>query len=140
MMAKIRFIWAKLAFFNEINPHCTYFSFFCPILSFYIIPIQIVSAKFAFMRYRLTLILFLLLPFMGNATVPPGTVQRLSEEDGLSSNHVLCCMQDSRGFLWIGTDTGLDRYDGVQIQSLERPTRCLAESDGIIWAGTEDGL
>ena len=92
------------------------------------------------MRYRLTLILFLLLPFMGNAAVPPGTVQRLSEEDGLSSNHVWCCMQDSRGFLWIGTDTGLDRYDGVQIQSLERPTRCLAESDGIIWAGTEDGL
>lgn len=77
---------------------------------------------------------------MGIAAVPPGTEQRLSEEDGLSSNHVWCCMQDSRGFLWIGTDAGLDRYDGIQVHSLERPTLCLAESEGIIWAGTEEGL
>lgn len=92
------------------------------------------------MRYLFTLIFYLFLSIAGNAFVPPGTVQRLSEEDGLSSNHVWCCMQDSRGFLWIGTDTGLDRYDGVQIKSLEQPTRCLAESDGVIWAGTEEGL
>lgn len=92
------------------------------------------------MRYRFTVILFLLLSFTGNASVPPGTVQRLKEEDGLSSNHVWCCMQDCRGFLWIGTNAGLDRYDGNQVYSLERPTRCLAESDGIIWAGTEEGL
>lgn len=104
------------------------------------VSIQIVSTKFASMKYRLTLILLLLLSFTGNASVPSGTVQRLGEEDGLSSNHVWCCMQDSRGFLWIGTDTALDRYDGVQIQSMERPTRCLAESEGIIWAGTEEGL
>lgn len=92
------------------------------------------------MRYLFTLILFLLFSLTGIATVPPGTVQRLSEEDGLSSNHVWCCMQDSRGFLWIGTYAGLDRYDGIQVYSLERPTRCLAESDGIIWAGTEEGV
>lgn len=82
----------------------------------------------------------LLLPLTAAATVPPGTVQRLCEEDGLSSNHVWCCMQDSRGFLWIGTDAGLDRFDGLQFTSLPRPTIRLAESDGVIWAGTEEGL
>ncbi len=33
--------------------------------------------------------------------------------DGLSHNHVNCLFTDSRGFLWIGTEFGLNRFDGV---------------------------
>ena len=36
----------------------------------------------------------------------------LTTADGLLSNSVHCVYKDSRGFLWIGTDRGLQRYNG----------------------------
>ncbi|MBK8568103.1 MAG: hypothetical protein IPN76_33540 [Saprospiraceae bacterium] len=41
---------------------------------------------------------------------------RFSVEDGLCSNFISCIFQDSRGFLWVGTDDGLNRYDGYQFK------------------------
>ena len=32
-------------------------------------------------------------------------------EDGLSHNTVWCALQDSYGFIWLGTSDGLNRYD-----------------------------
>lgn len=64
----------------------------------------------------------------------------LSEKDGLSSNWVHCCIQDSRGFLWIGTSEGLDLYDGQLVRSFGHATYSLLEADGKIWSGTENGL
>ena len=45
----------------------------------------------------------------------PGSLVRfvhLTQEDGLSQNAGLAFLQDSRGFMWIGTQDGLNRYDG----------------------------
>ena len=36
----------------------------------------------------------------------------LSMEDGLSSNSVYCMIRDSYGYMWFGTFSGLNRYDG----------------------------
>lgn len=36
----------------------------------------------------------------------------LQTDDGLSNSHVDAILKDSYGFLWIGTESGLDRYDG----------------------------
>jgi ligand-binding sensor domain-containing protein len=36
----------------------------------------------------------------------------LNENQGLSSNRVQALAQDERGFLWIGTNEGLNRFDG----------------------------
>lgn len=41
----------------------------------------------------------------------------LDVNDGLSHNHVTSCLKDSKGFLWIGTNFGLNRYDGYQIKT-----------------------
>ncbi len=38
----------------------------------------------------------------------------LDQEDGLASNDVLAILQDRKGFLWVGTNNGLQRYDGRQ--------------------------
>jgi signal transduction histidine kinase/ligand-binding sensor domain-containing protein/DNA-binding response OmpR family regulator len=41
---------------------------------------------------------------------------RLDNTDGLSNNQVECIFKDSRGFIWIGTNMGLNRYDGVNFK------------------------
>jgi ligand-binding sensor domain-containing protein len=41
--------------------------------------------------------------------------QHLGAEQGLSNSRVYALLQDSRGFLWVGTDDGLNRYDGASM-------------------------
>ena len=43
-------------------------------------------------------------------------VRKLSVEDGLSSRFVNTICKDSRGFIWIGTKYGLNRYDGYEFK------------------------
>ena len=56
--------------------------------------------------------------FLGlNCIIKPALAQELSFssltiEDGLSQNTVNCIVQDSRGFMWFGTQDGLNSYDG----------------------------
>jgi hypothetical protein len=38
--------------------------------------------------------------------------ERVSIEHGLSQSCVQCILQDSSGFMWFGTENGLNRYDG----------------------------
>ena len=75
----------------------------------------------------------------------------ISIEQGLSQSFVLCMIQDRQGFLWFGTEDGLNRYDGYEFKhffhdpndpdSLSHNTvKCLLEdSAGNIWVGTSDG-
>ncbi len=47
---------------------------------------------------------------------PTSTIrfERITAEDGLSQNSVLTILQDRRGFMWFGTEGGLNKYDGGQ--------------------------
>ncbi len=38
--------------------------------------------------------------------------KHLGLEKGLSQSTINCILQDSRGFLWLGTQDGLNKYDG----------------------------
>ncbi len=40
----------------------------------------------------------------------------LTEKDGLTNNTVRCITQDAEGFMWFGTDNGLNRFDGYRIK------------------------
>src|SRR5688500_11475993 len=42
--------------------------------------------------------------------------RRLDVNGGLSSNQVNCFLKDQKGFLWIGTSAGLNRFDGYTIK------------------------
>ena len=46
-------------------------------------------------------------------------IDRLTVEEGLSQSDVKCLVQDSLGFLWIGTRDGLNRYDGYRFQTIQ---------------------
>jgi signal transduction histidine kinase/ligand-binding sensor domain-containing protein len=71
-------------------------------------------------------------------------------ENGLPQNTVQALLQTSDGFVWLGTEAGLVRFDGIAFQILDRNSnpalpgndiRCLLESpDGALWIGTSGGL
>lgn len=71
-------------------------------------------------------------------------------ENGLPQNTVHALAQTRDGFLWIGTEAGLVRFDGVSFLVLDEHSqpklpsgdiRCLlATSDGALWVGTGEGL
>ncbi|MDP4117335.1 MAG: two-component regulator propeller domain-containing protein, partial [Bacteroidota bacterium] len=43
---------------------------------------------------------------------PAYIFRHLTTDNGLSNNHVTSILKDKFGFLWIGTESGLNRYDG----------------------------
>ncbi len=73
-------------------------------------------------------------------------------EDGLSQSSARVLLQDNRGFLWIGTQDGLNRFDGYSFKVFRANpddpyaligseiSAILQGTDGSIWVGTNDGL
>ena len=43
-------------------------------------------------------------------------MERITTAQGLSSNIVFCFLQDRTGYLWVGSDDGLNRYDGREFK------------------------
>ncbi|RYE87584.1 MAG: hypothetical protein EOO78_35605, partial [Oxalobacteraceae bacterium] len=64
----------------------------------------------------MALLLMLAAPAMA-APVPTLRFEHLSVEDGLLQESVLAIVQDSEGFMWFGTQSGLSRYDGYRFIS-----------------------
>jgi signal transduction histidine kinase/ligand-binding sensor domain-containing protein/ActR/RegA family two-component response regulator len=75
----------------------------------------------------------------------------ITSDDGLAQNNVEAILQDSQGFMWIGTLAGLSKFDGYHFTTYEREMnnpnslrnnwiRDLYEDrQGMIWIGTEGG-
>jgi len=78
--------------------------------------------------------------------------QNISIDDGLSLSSVYCINKDSKGFMWFGTEDGLNRFDGYQFKIYrsdvkDRNSICYKwiehiEEDqmGNIWFGSRNGL
>ncbi len=71
-------------------------------------------------------------------------------ENGLPQNTVQALAQTQDGFVWLGTEAGLVRFDGVEFQTYDRNSNpalpgndiraLLATKDGTLWIGTNAGL
>ncbi len=78
--------------------------------------------------------------------------QRLNDDDGLSQGTINAIAQDEKGFIWIGTNDGLNRYDGYEFIVFKNDlndsttitsnsiTDILIDENGIFWIGTDKGL
>ncbi|MFW6131686.1 MAG: two-component regulator propeller domain-containing protein [Candidatus Aminicenantaceae bacterium] len=77
--------------------------------------------------------------------------KHISIEEGLAQSDVICILQDSRGFMWFGTEDGLNRYNGYEFDvfklNSQDPTTLsnnyiysiYEDKAGILWIGTRFG-
>ena len=76
---------------------------------------------------------------------------RLTQTEGLSNKNVNCILQDHNGFMWFGTNDGLNKYDGYSFEIYRTSLKdsksigsnyitCLYEDNsGLLWIGTKGG-
>ena len=68
-------------------------------------------------------------------------LKTITMRDGLSSDHVQCMALDQRGYLWIGTSDGLNRYDGKHVKVYRAGGIGSIPSDLVLcMTSAEDGL
>lgn len=83
----------------------------------------------------------------------PAQTTGYSVNEGLSQSTVTVMFQDSKGFMWVGTGYGLNRFDGYSFTTFKNDphdpnsisdncTRGIIEDtiNHLLWIGTEDGL
>lgn len=92
-----------------------------------------------------------LFPFILLAQPPDIRFEHISTEHGLSHSSVTGIIQDRRGFIWVSTGDGLNRYDGYSCRvfrhdpadttslSVNWTSSILEDENGIIWLGTNGG-
>lgn len=84
------------------------------------------------------------------ADAPPLVLEHLTRQDGLPQGTVMTTLQDSQGFVWLGTEDGLVRYDGHQLyryaRSRKKPGslpgnyvwKVVEDKDGNLWVALND--
>lgn len=75
-----------------------------------------------------------------------------SIKDGLSQNTVHCVLKDKEGYYWLGTQDGLNRYDGYSIKVFRHDKNdsttisdnfiltMIEDQSGNLWIGTRNGI
>lgn len=80
------------------------------------------------------------------------SIKHYGVNDGVSQSEIKCIRQDSEGYLWIGTQNGVNKFDGYSFENFfYDPTNNSSVSnnwifdiseddDGNLWIGTKEGL
>jgi len=100
-------------------------------------------------QFLLTVGLLLLIIFSGQAQTAY-RFRNYTINDGLSQSSVTCIVQDDNHALWVGTQDGLNRFDGKNFEVFNSDAtpgleseyiKCAVKSrDGKLWFGTSNGL
>ncbi len=91
-------------------------------------------------------------PIQTQAQISRLRFQRLNVEHGLPQSRVTAITQDSQGFIWLGSEDGLSRFDGHQFvvyrEDKQKPRSFFGHTifaifvdlTGVLWIGTDKGL
>ncbi|MEL6357069.1 MAG: two-component regulator propeller domain-containing protein, partial [Bacteroidota bacterium] len=103
-------------------------------------------------RYGLYLVVLSLFGFTSLNTQPLDFFHHIGVSDGLSQNFIRQIHQTADGFVWIGTQVGLDRYDSHEFRAFRADKddpmslpgaevwSLLEAKDETLWVGTSKGL
>src|SRR5262245_4617896 len=81
----------------------------------------------------------------------PFRFDRFNVDHGLSNHIVTCSLRDSLGYLWVGTENGLNRFDGYNFKQFPADsnhkgslqdgsiTTLFEDGQGTLWVGTKSG-
>jgi ligand-binding sensor domain-containing protein/serine phosphatase RsbU (regulator of sigma subunit) len=106
--------------------------------------------NFKLFKHKL-LISILLTVFTVNSFGQELKFGHITADQGLSMGVVNCVLQDSRGFMWFGTQDGLNKYDGYNITVFKHNpvdsnslsnnfiNTLFEDKNGILWIGTDGG-
>ena len=102
--------------------------------------------------YKHFLLLLLLLAFHFKLFSIELNFKYYKVEDGLTSNTIYTVLQDSKGFMWFGTEYGINRFDGYTFISYENIPgdenslinnsvyTIVEDETQRLWIGTEKGV
>lgn len=102
-------------------------------------------------KHKWILILLIFLSFESVAQKLTKSITHISVKNGLSHNNIYAITQDSQGFMWLGSQNGLDKFDGYQFQSYYHDPqdsstlisanfgKLFTDSKNRIWIGTYTG-
>ncbi len=100
---------------------------------------------------NILLLMILIFPLHGNKIESSLSFKHLTKDNGLSNNLVFSVFQDSRGFIWIGTSDGLNKYDGYSFRQFYHDnddmesiphnvvTSICEDKNNAIWIATYGG-
>jgi diguanylate cyclase (GGDEF)-like protein/PAS domain S-box-containing protein len=104
------------------------------------------------MTNKITVVIFCLLSIFSVNAQDRLWFEEINIEDGLSQSTILCMYQDRKGFIWIGTQYGLNRFDGYHFEtylneidndksiSSNYILSIFEDSKGVLWVATDNGL
>ena len=89
--------------------------------------------------------------FTSPASAQPYRISHFGAENGLSNNYIVSLAQDRKGYIWIATESGLNRFDGQQFIVYDKSNSGLTSNElnavltdpveDKVWIGTQrDGL
>lgn len=106
--------------------------------------------SYTWFRYLLFTLNLTILVQQLNAQQSKSDFESYTVKEGLSQNQVLSIAQDKRGFMWFGTEDGLNRFDGHDFKIFRHkendPSTIVSNSvrvlfvddDNTIWIGTDN--
>ena len=94
--------------------------------------------------------LFILMSFSVSAAINDYIVKQWNVQNGLPSQSIKSLVQDQQGYVWLGTQFGLSRFDGYQFRNFTTQNtqflqtnaihKLLLDRHGKLWIGTKRGL
>lgn len=90
----------------------------------------------------------LVLPLFQKLQAQSYSFNNYSVQDGLAQSNILGVVQDKQGYIWLGTESGVSRFDGKNFKNyttddglMDNNISCmLLDRDGNIWFGHGNGM